>query len=172
MGLIAVLIGVVVSLYFGNPGGTASSDPRARLLGFTVFHNPSISNEPSLKEGDYLWVSTFAYPHGDVARGDMIAFFPPHDDRPFVKRVIGTAGDHLQIEGAVVIVNGERLDEPYVNRERREENRPVYVPPAIDVVVPDGALFVLGDNRNFSQDSRYWGYVSVDAVIGRIAGTF
>jgi signal peptidase I len=113
-----------------------------------------------------------------------------HPDPPLlVKRVIGLPGDHLRIEGGRVIVNGTLLDEPYAAFEPAppnpfRDNFParVYIDPQIDpgwwqqmqsltangeLVVPESEYFVLGDNRNHSKDSRYWGFVPRAAIVAR-----
>ena len=92
--------------------------------------------------------------------GDMIAFLYPEDvSREFVKRVVGLPGDVIEIEAGQVIRNGERLDEPYVVHRDTRSLEPV--------VVSGGSCYVLGDNRLVSSDSRDWGLVSDEHIIGR-----
>ena len=92
--------------------------------------------------------------------GDMIAFLYPEDpSREFVKRVIGLPGDYIEIDRGQVIRNGEPLDEPYVvHADTRSFKR---------VRVPTDSIYVLGDNRLVSSDSRHWGFVSDELIIGR-----
>ena len=127
-------------------------------------------------------------PYRDVERGDIVVF---HHTRPkyLVKRVVGIPGDHLRIEDGRVLVNGTPLDEPYVALEPAppssfRDNFPakVYTDPEVDpdwwrlmqsltrngeLVVPEGEYFVLGDNRNHSMDSRFWGFVPRSAIVAR-----
>ncbi len=93
--------------------------------------------------------------------GDMIAFLYPEDpSREFVKRVIGLPGDYIEIDGGQVFRNGEPLDEPYVvNFDKRSFER-TWVPP--------NSIYVLGDNRPVSSDSRSWGTVKDQFIIGRV----
>jgi signal peptidase I len=127
-------------------------------------------------------------PYRDIQRGDIIAFLYPEDPRQtYVKRVIGLPGDRIHLDHGQVIRNGRRLVEPYVQRIATEEdsyrdNFPLMVGTGItpraremlefhvrdaEVVVPPGALFALGDNRDNSADSRYWGFVPRSNVVGK-----
>jgi signal peptidase I len=132
-------------------------------------------------------------PYRDVERGDIIVFKYPFDDHPhYVKRVIGLPGDRLRIVDRQVWINGEPLDEPYkVHSEPRSyddfgDNFPPrstgYLRPNLrsdwareivehvdrgELVVPPGKYFALGDNRDSSQDSRYWGFVDRESIMGR-----
>ncbi|MEA3485610.1 MAG: signal peptidase I [Candidatus Aerophobetes bacterium] len=102
----------------------------------------------------------------DVKRGDVIIFkYPLNPRKNFVKRVIGLPGDKILIENKKVYINGKLLDEPYVVHSDswnsgfpRDEYGPVKVPPR--------SLFAMGDNRDSSEDSRYWGFVPEDNLIG------
>lgn len=160
-----MLFFVVMSLglYLGNPSGTASMDPRARLLGFLLFTIPTVSNTPMMEPGDIVLVSTFAYWGDLVQRGDMLVLIPPHDPRPFVKRVVAIAGDQLSIVGGVVMLNGRALDEPYVS----PGNNTIPVNMG-EMTIPADKLFVMGDNRNRSSDSRNFGFVERSGVLGRV----
>jgi signal peptidase I len=104
-------------------------------------------------------------PFGEPQRGDVIVFRWPRDERQnFVKRIIGMPGDTVRIEVGKVFVNGEHLDEPYLENTLRQT--------LTDHVVGEDAYYVLGDNRAQSDDSRHWGDVPKDNVIGKVKVTY
>jgi signal peptidase I len=129
-------------------------------------------------------------PYRDIERGDIIAFLYPEDVRQtYVKRVIGLPGDRIRLENGQVIRNGRRLVEPYTQhiaptREPYRDNFPLapdlYTTPrgrdmfehhvrGGEVIVPPGMIFAMGDNRDNSADSRYWGFVPREYVVGKPA---
>jgi len=120
----------------------------------------SVSMQPTLYEGYFVIVNKLAYTLGDFSRGDVIVFhYPPDPARePYIKRVIGLPGDQVSVQDGKVLVNGEPLREPYISAP------PLY---AGNWTVPEGSLFVLGDNRNSSSDSHSWGMVPLENVIGK-----
>lgn len=132
-----------------------------RALVLQVFSIPSESMEPTLLVGDRIAVERVSYRFREPQRGDIVVFTgapgePPH----LVKRLIGLPGDHVEITDGVVRVNGEALDEPYVEFPDGRSSGPYDV--------PDGHLFFLGDNRGHSDDSRYGlGMVARERVVGR-----
>ena len=131
------------------------------LITFVVqaFYIPSSSMEPTLEPGDRIFVNKFIYSFRDLKRQELVVFRYPEDpDQHFVKRIIGLPGDEVKIEQGQVEVNGEKLTEPYVEKEDFS-----YYP---QEEIPEGKYFVLGDNRTNSQDSRYWGYVPEENIIG------
>lgn len=141
-----------------------------RMMFLETFTVPSASMTPTLQPGDRIAVEKFSYLLGTPHRGDVIVFRsgPGWDDVPsekfFVKRVVGVAGDAVKCcdTHGRVLVNGSAQHEDYVVTG----TKPV---PFKTVVVPDGKLFVMGDNRDDSYDSRYRGPVSADQVVGRAA---
>jgi len=117
------------------------------------------SMQPNLMSGQYVIVNKLAYRLGKPARGDVIMFyFPRNPLEEYIKRVVGLPGDKVTIENGVVYINGEVLDEPYLDQS------PLYNG---SWMVPEGHLFVLGDNRNDSSDSHNWGTVPLSYVIGK-----
>ena len=150
-----------------------------------AFKIPTGSMEPNLLVGDHLLVNKFvcapvAYPAErallpmrELRRGDIVVFkFPEDPERDFIKRVIGLPGDTLELRNREVYVNGQKLTEPYAHYlfpvgESGEATsfdvRERYGP----VTVPDGHYFMMGDNRDNSQDSRYWGFLPAHYVKGR-----
>ena len=117
------------------------------------------SMEPTVRVGEVLMVNKLAYTFGKMERGDILTFHYPLDTSfDYIKRVIGLPGDEVRISGGEVYVNGAQLEEPYIHFKAREEN--VWQ-------VPMDSIFVMGDNREFSADSRSWGFVPLENVIGK-----
>lgn len=124
---------------------------RVRVDGFSM--------RPTLENGEYVLVNRLAYRFGDYTRGDVVVFRFPLDPRQdFIKRIIGLPGDVVSIADGVVSVNGQPLSEDYIAAA------PLY---SGQWIVPEGHLFVLGDNRNDSSDSHSWGMVPMENVIGK-----
>jgi signal peptidase I len=147
-----------------------------------AFKIPSGSMEPTLLVGDYILVNKFIYgfrmPYTDTKffkfkkprRGDVCVFiFPLDPSKDFIKRVIGTEGEKVQIIDSKIYINDREIKDPwghFVTNDfpRRYLQRMENFGP---VVVPKDSLFVLGDNRDNSEDSRFWGFVNVHAVLGK-----
>ena len=138
----------------------------------TLFIKPTLvrgdSMLPTLHENDYLIINRIGYKIGQPENGDVIVFKSSIEqidgtDKDLVKRVIGVEGDEVLITGGQVYVNGNLLDEPYLETG-------MYTEGEIDLVVPEGKLFVLWDNREVSLDSRYdkVGLVDVNDVEGKV----
>lgn len=129
-------------------------------------------------------------PYDGVKRGEIVTFHSPLNPKEYlVKRVIGMPGDRLRVDRGTVFVNGQPLDEPYVTFEPIPQNTyldhfptNVYSDPGVEpgwwkqmqqltsngeLVIPAGKYFMMGDNRNHSRDSRYWGFVSRDEIVAR-----
>ncbi len=117
----------------------------------------NISMKPTLQPGEFLLVNKMAYRFGEMKRGDIVIFHHSAEE-DYIKRLIGIPGDTVEIRKKVVTVNGKILDEPYIA-----------APPGYNGKweVPEGSIFVLGDNRNQSSDSHSWGFVPLDTVIGK-----
>lgn len=156
-----------------------------RTWAVQAFKIPTGSMENNLLIGDHLLVNKFVFgpsfgagerallPMRDVRRGDIVVFkYPKEPDRDFIKRVIGLPGETLELRNKRVYIDGEPLEEPYVHFldpdaypldvtsfDVRERYGPVRV--------PDGQYFVMGDNRDNSQDSRYWGFLPRGHIKGK-----
>lgn len=118
-----------------------------------------LSMVPTLKDGEFVLVNKLAYKFGQPGQGDVIVFhFPRDPEQDYIKRIIGLPGDLVRIEQGQVFVNGVALDEPYI------ADAPDY---QSEWNVPEGTLFVLGDNRNNSSDSHSWGPVPIEQVVGK-----
>ena len=132
------------------------------IRGFVVesFLVQGSSMEPTLHHGDRLLVNKLVYRFSSPEPGDIVVFRAPlNPAKDYIKRVIAAPGDRIRIEDGVVYVNGQPLAEPYIER-RGHSNMP-------EQVVPPGSVFVMGDNRTNSQDSREFGFVHVDAIVGK-----
>jgi signal peptidase I len=156
-----------------------------RSLVVQAFTIPSGSMMDTLLVGDYILVNKFLYGPElplvdwrmaairDPQRGDIIVFRYPQDEkRDFIKRIVATPGERVQIRGHQVFVNGRPLQEPYTKHAdsgtaRGGDAYCGYAYGCEPTTVPPDAYFVMGDNRDNSQDSRYWGFVKRDKIKGK-----
>ena len=157
-----------------------------RTLVVQAFTIPSGSMMGTLLVGDYILVNKFLYgpeiPFTDThlpglrapQRGDIIVFKYPQDERrDFIKRIVGTPGDRILVRGRQVFVNGQPLTEPYTKHAEVGTTRLGsdtycgYAYACEPTVVPPDSYFVMGDNRDNSQDSRYWGFVRREKIKGK-----
>lgn len=116
----------------------------------------NISMLPTLEPGEFVLVNKISYQWGNVDRGDIVVFhYSEQED--YIKRVIGVPGDVVEISSGEVRVNDTLLDEPYISAAPQYSG---------SWEVPDGSLFVLGDNRNQSSDSHRWGFIDDESVVG------
>ncbi len=141
---------------------------RVRVEGYSML--------PTLDNGEYVLISRLSYKLGDFQRGDIIVFRPPmYPDAPFwqrlfglpgfddkyedyIKRIIGLPGDTVRIANGTVYINNVPLIEPYIAAPPDYSN---------EWTVPEGQLFVLGDNRNNSADSHAWGFLPEENILGK-----
>ena len=182
--LSVIVVALFVLTFIVQPFRIPSeSMERTLLVGDFLLVNKMADSPPSP-----LWF--WALPYGKVGRGDIIVFhFPPQPGEHLVKRVIGIPGDHIKLVNGIVYVNGIRQSEPYaVYRGSYPDNfrdqfpTGAYTDPGVDarwwlqvrhnmqdgeLIVPANHYFVLGDNRNNSRDSRYWGFVPRENIVGR-----
>jgi signal peptidase I len=165
-----------------------------RTFFIQAYKIPSGSMEPTLLIGDHILVNKLIFglripdsifgvrplsgiiPYGQYAfrlepvhRGDVVVFvFPPDPSKDFIKRVIGVGGDTVEVRDKSVYLNGRKMDDPHAHYEPSESQ--VRITPRDrfgPVVVPKGKVFVMGDNRDRSYDSRFWGFVDDNNVEGR-----
>jgi len=167
----SILVAVVLALF-------------VRTFVFQAFKIPTGSMKPNLLVGDHLIVNKFIFaptrfaferallPMRPIERGDIVVFkFPEEPERDFIKRVIGLPGDTLELRNQTVSINGRALTERYAHYlfppaaegQMNGDLRRKYGP----VTVPDGHYFMMGDNRDDSQDSRFWGFLPQSYVKGR-----
>jgi len=125
------------------------------------------SMEPNFSNNEYILTDKISYRLHMPARGDVVIFKAPvNPDVDYIKRVIGLPGDRVKIQNGAVYVNGEKLTEEYL-RDSTQLFPGSYLSEGVEITVPPGKLFLLGDNRPHSSDSRAFGPVPIDAVIGR-----
>ena len=133
-----------------------------------AFKIPSGSMLPTLQIGDHLLVNKFLYDFTSIHRDDIIVFkYPKDESRDFIKRVIGLPNDTLTIRGTHVFINGRLLDEPYAAYTEPRGLRTLEQDHVGPLIVPPGQLFVMGDNRDNSLDSRFWGFLDEHKVLGK-----
>jgi signal peptidase I len=156
-----------------------------RTFVFQAFKIPTGSMEPNLLIGDHLIVNKMVFaptvsglerallPGRPIRRGDVIVFkYPEEPERDFIKRVIGLPGDRVELRHKKLLINDQPLTEPYAHY--LEPPAPIGSVPSDDrresygpVTVPDSQYFMMGDNRDNSQDSRFWGFLPATYVKGQ-----
>lgn len=164
----AISMAVLMALFF-------------RQFFLQAFRIPSSSMEDTLLIGDFLFVDKFRYgaqvPFTDLRlpsvrdpqRGDIIVFKSPTDGRDFIKRCVAVAGDTVEIRGKKLFINGAEQDESYAvhkvpQLQLPQHGRRDFMAPR---VIPEGHIFMMGDNRDNSSDSRFWGPLPIDRVKGK-----
>ena len=130
-----------------------------------TFYIPSASMEDTLLIDDHLLVNKLAYKWGDVSRGDIVVFKAPPNEpdkgiHDLIKRVIALPGDTFQETNGIVYVNGEKMNEPYALADTPGKNY-------AETTIPAGDIWVMGDNRSDSSDSRVFGAIDQNLIVGK-----
>lgn len=135
-----------------------------------AFTIPSRSMEPTLLHGDYVMADKAVYRGRNPRRGDVVVYLYPQDERrTFVGRIIGVPGETIQVLESDVLIDGVALAEPYVKRSLGvPRSFCSYAHGCEPTEIPAGRYFVMGDHRDNSRDSRYFGFVREEAILGRI----
>jgi|TARA_B110000259_G_scaffold104281_2_gene119907 signal peptidase I len=162
------------------------------------FQIPSSSMVPTLKVGDFILVNKWTYgirlpvlrtkiiELNSPERGDVMVFFPPHEERYFIKRVIGLPGDEIHVLDGVLYINGDKMSQKVLDGEipaprsvvmtedlyglehaMQKRILPTRLSQNFTAVVPQGHYFMMGDNRDNSSDSRVWGPVPEQRIVGK-----
>src|SRR5918993_479608 len=147
-----VILAVAFALVFGV----------VRPFVLEAFRIPSESMVPTLEVGDRVFVNKFIYRFAEPERGDVVVFesVGEGDDQKLIKRVVGVGGDEIEVRNGTLLVNGEDREEPYLNRNSPFNDS--YGPSE----VPEGHVFVMGDNRANSADSRVFGPLPIENIEG------
>jgi signal peptidase I len=135
-----------------------------RILGVRAFKIPADSMSPTIVNGDHLIVDMRYYKTHNPERGDVVVYLMPQFNVLYVKRVVAIGGDTIATDSEGTILNGKRIAEPYVYLDGKSDEKVEKFGPT---TVPTNQVFVMGDNRNHSYDSRYTGTVGVDHVLGK-----
>lgn len=143
-----------------------------RYFLFTPIVVDGDSMMPTLENGDRMIVNKFSYKIGEPDRFDIVVFHAP-EQKDYIKRVIGVPGDFVEYKDDQLYINGEPIDEPYLDAYKAEISEGNLtgdfslkdIDPSLDVI-PEGYVFVMGDNRRFSKDSRHIGIVDQKEIIG------
>ncbi|NTW04724.1 MAG: signal peptidase I [Peptococcaceae bacterium] len=132
-----------------------------RAFLFQPFYIPSGSMEPTLQINDEILVNKFGYRVWDLERGDIVVFkYPGDPSKDYVKRLIGLPGEKFELKNNKLYIDGQEISESYLPKDMRFND---FGPET----VPEKAYLMLGDNRNNSEDSRYWGFLPQENVIGK-----
>lgn len=144
-----------------------------RLFLFTPIIVDGESMMPTLENGDSMLVNKIGYVVGEPERFDIVVFHAP-EQKNYIKRVIGLPGDHVEYKNDQLYINGKEVAEPYLEQKKNEITDGTLLTGDFtlesitgDKEIPDGYVFVMGDNRLYSKDSRMIGLVKIDEIIGK-----
>lgn len=140
----------------------------ARTFLFTPVSVNGKSMEPTFEHSDKLIVSKIS----DIENFDTIVFDAPNKDEEYIKRVIGKPGDSVKMEDGVLYINDKSYEEPYIKENHNGSDDFTLKELTGNDKVPDDQLFVLGDNRSNSKDSRAFGFISADSIVGEVKFQF
>jgi signal peptidase I len=162
--LVVLVAGSEATLWYRNPMHVPPDFLPARAVGLQLFHEPSTSMEPTVLSGRHVIVSAWAYWRDEPKVGDIVAFVYPDDPSlADLKRVIAVGGSTIEIKGGKVYVDDRPITEPYVQSSIDNTYRSLS-----KRLVPENSFFVMGDNRDGSEDSRDYGAIPRERIIGKL----
>ncbi len=131
-----------------------------KVSGYSMF--------PNYHDGDYIITDKLTYRLGQPKRGDIVVFKNPRDDsQDFIKRIIGLPSETIKLENGSIFINGQKLNEPYLSTDMVTEGE-AFLQEGEEIKIGEDQYFVLGDNRIRSQDSREWGPINKQVIIGKV----
>lgn len=165
--LMAVAVpSALVAVYFVNPFGARSADPRQRITGYGLYRVPSSSMEPTVRPGQVLITRAGYYVKRPPQRGDVVTLLVPrHEGQVWLQRIIGLPGETIAIEAGQVLVDGRPLQEAYVPTENVQTDYSLSMPA---MIIPADRYFLLGDNRDNSMDSRRLELTRREDITGKV----
>lgn len=144
-------IGTIIYLFIAQPH---------KVSGLSMF--------PNFHDGDYIITDKVTYKVSDPKRGDVVVFRNPRDESvDFIKRIMAAPGDTIRVEKSRVYVNDKLLEEPYLKSDVPTDPN-AFLKEGDEIIVPQGKYIVFGDNRTKSSDSREWGFITKDEIIGKV----
>lgn len=163
---LSIIVATALVIYLINPYGTATTDPRGRLFGYVSYEMHSQAMMPTLAVGDLIMVSTSAYANSPPEINDVIVFNSPTESNiTFVSRFIASEGERVKIVAGKVYVNGNEINQSYIETSSLQRETSIELQ---ETIVPKETMFVLGDNRDNSLDSRYFGGIPTKNLIGKV----
>lgn len=147
-----------------------------KSLVFVEYKVEGISMQPTYEEGKMLSINKLGIYFNSLKRFDVVVFHPPNSDEIYVKRVIGLSGDEIHYVDDQLFVNGKAVNEPFLSTKEGTEVMKQTGNFTLEQItnktkIPEGYIFVIGDNRLQSRDSRHFGLVSIDDVIGKVGNS-
>lgn len=152
---------IIVLVYVLNPLEARTMDPRGRLLGVIPSYNPSISMEPTIKKGSTILACTASHVRSELNVGDIVIFHSPGDQSPWFKRIAALGGDSVEFKEGILYRNSKKQIENYISGPGEPADIEAYE-------IPAGSVYVLGDNRTNSDDSRFFGPINTDSIIAKV----
>jgi signal peptidase I len=161
--MVVLLIGLEATLWAANPMHIPAAFLPARAFGLQLFREPGPAMEPTLPADQQVLVSSWPYWMQRPRVGDIVAFaYPPDPSIADLKRIVATAGSTVEIRDGVLLVDGKKQEDPYLKAADGQGRRDLHLES-----VPANSYFVMGDNRPVSEDSRNYGFIGRDHIIGK-----